>query len=113
MQDIFCKVINGEIPAQVDYRDKDFIVIHDINPQAPVHLLVIPIKHIVNFSECAENDCVLMGRALLLAEKMAKEAGLHGGYRLIVNQGSDGGQVVPHLHLHILGGQPLGPKLVR
>ncbi len=113
MPDIFCKIINGEIPATVEHRDEDFIVLHDINPQAPVHLLIIPLRHIQYFADCAADDCMLMGKALLLAEQMAKMNGLTNGYRLIVNQGPDGGQVVPHLHFHLLGGTHLGPKIVK
>ncbi len=112
MDDIFCKIINGEIPAQTDYRDKDFIVIHDIHPQAPVHLLIIPIKHFTGIEDFTDGTTSILGKALQLADRIAHEKGLQG-YRLIINEGPDGGKVVPHLHIHLLGGKHLGPKIVQ
>ena len=113
IQDIFCKIINGEIKADVVYQDKDFLVINDIQPQAPVHLLVIPKKHFGSLEDFKFKDAELLGKALMIAEKIAKQAGLEKGYRLIINEGEHGGKLVPHLHIHILGGKKLGPKIVR
>lgn len=112
IDDVFCKIISGELSAEVVYKDDEFWVIKDIHPQAPVHLLVIPAKHflkIENFG--SESD--LLGKALLLADKIAHENKLDKGYRLIINEGEDGGKLVPHFHVHLLGGKRLGPKIVR
>lgn len=99
--------------ADVVYKDKDFLVIKDINPQAPVHLLIIPAEHflkIEDFTDGAE----LLGKAFLLADRIAHKQGLgEKGYRLIVNEGEHGGKLVPHFHIHLLGGKRLGPKIVR
>lgn len=114
IQDIFCKIINGEIPADVVWQDDDFLVIKDINPQAPVHLLIIPKKHFEALHNFTEGDASFLGKALLVAEQMAKQTGVHEkGYRLIINEGEHGGKLVPHLHIHLLGGKALGAKIVK
>ena len=115
-EDIFCKIIKGELGHDEDktvIRDDDFMVIHDIHPQAPVHLLIIPVKHFTSLSDFKEEDAGLLGKALIMADKVANKVGLINGYRLIINKGADGGQVVPHLHIHLLGGEKLGPKIVK
>lgn len=114
MSDIFCKIIKGEIGADIIYKDKDFLVMKDINPQANVHLLIIPVKHFNSIKEIKEKDAGMFGRIFLIADKAAKKMGIdEKGYRLILNEGEDGGKVVPHFHMHLLGGKKLGPKMVR
>ena len=109
--DVFCKIVKGELSAEVVYKNDDFWVIKDIHPQAPVHLLVIPVKHFLKIEDFNGEDG-LLGKALLLADKMAHEQGLEKGYRLIINEGEHGGKLVPHFHIHLLGGKRLGPKIV-
>lgn len=112
--DVFCKIINGELKAEKIYEDKDFIVIKDINPQAPVHMLIIPTTHFFDIHEMIEKDQSLFGKAMAVADKVAHDAGLsEKGYRLIINEGEHGGKLVPHLHIHILGGKKLGPKIIK
>ena|SRR3989344_8337178 len=112
--DVFCKIINGELKAETLYRDEDFIVIKDITPQAPVHLLVIPVKHFDDIHDMVESDSSLFGKAMTVVDKVTKDAGLaEKGYRVIINEGEHGGKLVPHFHIHILGGKRLGPKIVK
>lgn len=114
IEDIFCKIIKGEIKADSVYKDEDFWVIKDINPKAPVHLLVVPVKHIDCIGDIGKEDALLLGKGLMLAHKVAVDAGIsEKGYRLIINEGQDGGKLVPHLHIHVLGGKNLGSKLVK
>ena len=112
MDDVFCKIIAGEIKGDFVYRDDDFVVVKDINPEAPVHLLIIPVKHHLNINDFKGKEA-LLGKALLVADKVAHEMKLEKGYRLILNEGEDGGKLVPHLHIHLLGGKKLGPKIVK
>ena len=114
IDDVFCKIIHGEIKSETVYRDDDFWVIHDINPQAPVHLLIIPAKHFTSLEDFMEgNNNGLLGKALVVAHKVAHDIGIaEKGYRLILNEGEYGGKLVPHLHIHLLGGKKLGPKIV-
>ena len=111
--DVFCKIIKGELPSEPVYRDDEIIVIKDNKPNAPVHLLVMPIKHFESLDETKQEDASLLGKMLLVANRVAKEANLEKGYRLVINKGEHGGQLVPHLHLHVLGGKHLGSKLVQ
>lgn len=113
ISDVFCKIIKGELPADPVYQDDDFIVIKDIKPATPVHLLVIPKKHVEKLSDVSESDAGLLGKLFLVAEKVAKQVGLDKGYRLVLNEGEHGGKLVPHLHVHILGGKHLGPKIIK
>lgn len=108
MSCIFCRIAAGEVPAQVVHGDEQAVAFRDINPQAPVHVLVIPREHIPSLAEVGEEHAGLLGHLLLLASRVAREEGLSGGYRLVVNSGRDGGQTVDHLHLHLLGGRGLG-----
>ncbi|MEF3192558.1 MAG: histidine triad nucleotide-binding protein [Campylobacterales bacterium] len=102
---IFCKIAQGEIPSNKEYEDEHTLVFHDIHPQAPVHLLVIPKKHIPSFNEVDDQTLAHMRNAVhLVTRKMGLD---HSGYRLIFNVGRDGGQEVGHLHWHILGGAKL------
>ena len=114
IQDIFCKIIKGELPAEKVYEDDDFLVIKDIKPVAPIHLLIITKKHYDSLYNFKEEDASLLGRALLVAEKVAQQVGIHDkGYRLVINEGVHGGKLVPHFHIHLLGGRPLGPKILK
>ena len=106
---IFCKIRSGEIPSEVLYRDEECFVIRDIEPKAPVHLLVMPNQHITYLRDLAEEHHGTIGAMFAAARKMAaREGTADNGYRLVVNQGDDAGQVVPHLHLHLLAGRHLG-----
>lgn len=109
---IFCKIINREIPSTVVYEDDKVIAFKDINPIAPVHILVIPKKHIETLNHVEEEDKELLGHILVATKKIAEEQGIaETGYRVINNCGNHGGQVVFHLHFHLLGGEPLGTKI--
>jgi histidine triad (HIT) family protein len=106
---IFCKIAQGTIPSKKIYEDDRVLAFHDIEPQAPVHMLVIPKKHIASMNEVEAADAELMGHMLLTAQRIAKEAGLEeSGYRIINNCGKNAGQLVFHIHFHVLGGEKLG-----
>ena len=100
---IFGKIIRGEIPADIIYEDDLSLAFKDINPQAPTHILVIPKQPIPRLSEASDHDTELMGHLLMTVKKVAEIAGLTNGYRVVINNGADGGQTVDHLHCHILG----------
>jgi histidine triad (HIT) family protein len=102
---VFCKIIAGEIPATVVYRDDRLIAIRDIHPVAPTHLLLMPIRHVASLADAESSDDQWIGAMHLAAARLAAEAGLDHGYRLVTNIGPDGGQTVAHLHLHVLGGR--------
>ncbi len=105
---IFCKIVKGELPADFVYQDDEVAVFKDINPVAPVHLLVVPKKHIPSLQDAVEEDQMLLGKLLLTAKKVALEQGIAGsGYRLSLNNGRDAGQAVDHLHIHLLAGRKL------
>jgi histidine triad (HIT) family protein len=104
---IFCRIINREIPAGILYEDDDVLVFPDINPAAPVHLLVITRKHIPSLADMDEADAALVGAMVKVAKRVARDQGLESGYRVTINSGPDGGQLVPHLHMHLLGGRKL------
>jgi len=106
---IFCKIAAGDLPSERVFESPDVLVIRDIRPQAPTHLLVIPRVHVESMDEL--EDVGLGGELLAVARQVACEAGLARGWRLITNIGAEGGQEVPHLHFHVLGGRPLGPML--
>jgi histidine triad (HIT) family protein len=107
MDTIFAKIIRKEVPAQIVYEDDEVLAFKDINPQAPVHILVIPKKEIPQLALAQKEDQTLLGKLLLTAKLVADQAGLTDGYRLIINNGSEGGQTVYHLHVHVLGGRPM------
>lgn len=114
ISDVFCKIVSGELKSNIVWQDDEFIVINDIKPAAPVHMLIIPKRHIGGLSEAGLKDAGLLGKAFLIAEEMAKKAGIADkGYRLILNEGQHGGKLVPHLHLHLIGGKNLGTKIVK
>jgi histidine triad (HIT) family protein len=105
---LFCKIVAGEIPAGVVAEDDDMLAFKDINPQAPTHILVIPKRHIPNTATSAEADEPLIGHLLRMGCRVAAEAGVaESGFRLVLNNGPDSGEAVPHLHLHVLGGRRL------
>ncbi len=108
MKTIFQKIIDHEIPAKLAHEDDLCIALHDVNPQAPVHVLIIPKKPITRIGEATLADQALLGHLLLTAATVAKKLGLaESGYRLVINNGRDGGESVPHLHVHLLGQRPL------
>ena len=104
-ESIFAKIISGEIPAEKIYEDDHCIAINDINPQAPVHVLVIPKKEIAKLSDARDDDQILLGHLMLAAGKVARQLGVDDAFRLIVNNGEGAGQTVFHLHLHIIAGR--------
>jgi histidine triad (HIT) family protein len=109
MKTIFQRIIDREIPAKLAHEDEHCIAIHDIHPQAPVHVLVIPKKPIARVGAATAEDQAVLGHLLLAAGTIAKKLGLEAsGFRLVINHGRDGGETVPHLHVHLLGGRPLG-----
>ncbi|GHV72232.1 histidine triad nucleotide-binding protein [Spirochaetia bacterium] len=106
---IFCKIIAGEIPSKKIFEDDEMLAFHDITPQAPVHFLLIPRKHIRSIMELKKADADLLGRLFFKAQELAKELGCgEKGARFVINCKTDGGQTVDHLHIHILGGRSLG-----
>lgn len=105
---LFCRIIAGEIPAAKVYEDDHAFAFRDINPQAPTHVLLIPKKHIASLNEATEKDHAVLGHLLRVAPQIARQEGLsENGYRVVANVGSDAGQTVWHIHLHILGGRPM------
>ena len=109
---VFCKISNGEIPSEILYQDDQVIAIRDMNPQAPTHLLIIPKAHIPSVNDLTEEQEPLAGHLIKIAFKLAEVEGIaFRGYRLVINCGREGGQEVPHLHLHVLGGQKLSGQM--
>lgn len=105
---LFERIAAGEIPADIVRNDDDVLAIRDINPQAPVHILVIPQRVIPRIGEARDNDATILGKLLLAARDIAKQEGLdETGYRLVINHGPNAGESVPHLHIHLLGGRPM------
>lgn len=102
---IFAKIIAREIPADIVYEDDLCLAFRDISPKAPTHILIIPKKAIVSLADLTPEDETIVGRCVIVASQVAKEQNLDDGYRLVVNCGNDGGQEVPHLHFHLLGGR--------
>jgi histidine triad (HIT) family protein len=109
MDCIFCRIISGEIQSDILYQDEEVIAIRDINPQAPTHFLVLPKSHIASLAQLGADQKPLLGHLVHVANELAKKEGVSDkGYRLVINSGAEAGQEVPHLHLHLLGGRPLG-----
>ncbi len=104
---LFEKIIAREIPAQIIYEDDLCVAFRDINPQAPIHFLVVPKKVIPRIGEAGAEDATLLGHLLLKAGELARQEGLESGFRVTINHGRDGGETVPHLHIHVLGGRPM------
>lgn len=101
---LFCKIAAGQIPAKKVYEDEELLVFHDINPWAPVHVLVIPKQHVATLADTGPEHEALLGRMLALAPKLMRDLGVTNGFRVVVNNGPDGGQEVYHLHMHVMGG---------
>ena len=104
---IFKRIIDGEIPAKLIYQDDQCLAFHDVNPQAPVHVLVIPKKEIASIDALTEVDAGLLGHLYLVIQRLAKDLGLADGYRVVINCGPNAGQSVDHLHFHLLGGRSM------
>ena len=110
---IFCKIINKEIPSQIVYEDEEILAFKDIHPVTPIHILVIPKKHIASIAKIEKEDEALVGKIYTVINKIAEEQGVkEEGFRVIVNCGKNGGQEVMHLHFHLLAGTKLGEKIV-
>jgi histidine triad (HIT) family protein len=105
---LFCKIVEGRIPSKKVHEDDDVLAFHDIHPWAPIHFLLIPKRHIVSMAHVQEADAALLGKMLALVPRLAEQEGCRpypeGGFRLVTNTGADGGQEVPHLHFHVIGG---------
>ena len=109
---IFCQIIAGKIPSDIIYQDEKVVAFRDISPQAPTHLLIIPKRHIPSLTHLTEAELPLIGHMVNVANQLAKKEGIaEKGYRLAINCGEQGGQLVPHLHLHLLGGRRLSGQL--
>jgi histidine triad (HIT) family protein len=104
---IFEKIIAREIPAEIIWEDDDVVAFHDVNPQAPVHVLIVPKRVVPRLANATENDAALLGKLLLVARDLARKLDLSGGYRVVINSGPDAGESVPHLHVHLLGKRAL------
>jgi histidine triad (HIT) family protein len=114
MTTVFSKILAGEIPASFVYRDDRVAAFKDMHPRAPVHILIVPAKEIATVNDVTPEDEALLGHMFVVAKQIAQEQGIAAdGYRLIVNCNAHGGQEVFHLHMHLLGGRPLGPMLAR
>ena len=111
---LFCKIARGDIPSRKVYEDDEIFAFHDINPARPVHLLVIPKRHITSLATVTEADTAVLGRMLAVANQIAVDQGSTDGFRSIINTGRVGGQEVMHVHMHVVGGpDPVGPMLKR
>ncbi|MCX7912249.1 MAG: histidine triad nucleotide-binding protein [Dehalococcoidales bacterium] len=105
---VFCRIIRGEIPSNIIYRDAEVVAFPDINPVTPVHILIVPVKHIPSLAELSDADSPLVGRMVRVANELARRQGIAPkGYRLTINSGADAGQIVYHLHMHLMGGRHL------
>jgi histidine triad (HIT) family protein len=108
MDCVFCKIVAGEIPSDILYQDEEVIAFRDINPRAPTHLLIVSKKHIPSVLHLTDAEAPLIGHMTKVANQLAREYGVaESGYRLVINCGKEGGQLVPHLHMHLLGGRVL------
>jgi histidine triad (HIT) family protein len=108
MSCLFCRIVAGEIPAKIAYQDDALVAFHDVNPQSPVHVLIVPRKHIATLNDVTPDDEALIGRMLARAAALARELGIAArGYRAVFNCNSEAGQSVFHIHLHVLGGRPM------
>ncbi len=106
---LFCKIAAGEIPSTKVYEDEEILAFRDIAPKAPVHILLIPKKHLASLAEAGPEDAALLGKMQLLARQLAEQEGVaESGFRVVANSGPNSGQEVAHLHYHLLGGEPLG-----
>ncbi len=108
MDCIFCKIAAGEIPSKKAYEDESVLAFYDLEPQAPVHILIIPKQHIASCAEITKENSAVVAHIFEVAAKLGKELGLENGYRIVNNCGADGGQTVHHLHFHFMGGRQFG-----
>ena len=109
---IFCKIIAGDIPSDILYRDNDVIAFRDVNPVAPTHILIVPVKHFVTTIDIPDDNISLAGKMIRSANRLANQEGIsENGYRLVINCGKQGGQIVEHLHMHLIGGRQLSSSL--
>jgi histidine triad (HIT) family protein len=109
---IFCRIVSGEVSSDIVYQDKDFLAFRDISPQSPTHVLIVPKTHIASLNELTKGQQEFVGQLIIIARNLAKKEGIaRRGYRLVINSGPEAGQMVPHLHLHIIGGRRLTDKL--
>ena len=112
MDCLFCKIVNKEIPSKIVYEDEEVLAFYDINPLTPIHILVIPKKHIESAIDIKEEDEILIGKIYTVINKIARKLGIdEKGFRVVTNCGDDGGQEVKHLHFHLLAGKKLGTKI--
>ncbi|MFC2068893.1 histidine triad nucleotide-binding protein [Chloroflexota bacterium] len=112
MDCIFCDIITGTMPSNTVYQNDDIIAFRDINPQSPIHIIIIPKRHVSSLVELTDADSSLMGHMIIVANQLAKKEGVaNSGYRLVINCRKQGGQLVPHIHLHLLGGRQLSGVL--
>ncbi|MDO8567109.1 MAG: histidine triad nucleotide-binding protein [Dehalococcoidales bacterium] len=112
MDCIFCQIATGKIPSDILYQDSSVIAFRDISPQSPTHILIIPKKHITSLAQLPDAEAPLIGHMAMIANKLAREQNIaESGYRVVINCGKQGGQLVPHLHMHLLGGRQLSGTL--
>ncbi|MFC1913643.1 histidine triad nucleotide-binding protein [Chloroflexota bacterium] len=112
MDCIFCQIVAGKVPGEIIYQDEEVAAFRDINPQAPLHLLIIPKRHVASLANLSKEETPLAGHMIEVANQLARRKGVsESGYRLVINSGAEGGQLVPHLHLHLLGGRRLSGTL--
>ena len=105
---IFCRIVRGKAPARIIYQDEDVTAFHDLHPRAPTHILIVPNQHISGVAAANAEDGPVLGKLLLVARRLAEQEDVVDGYRLVINNGRQAGQSVFHLHVHLLGGRPLG-----
>ena len=112
MDCVFCQIVAGKLPGDILYQDEEVMAFRDIHPVAPTHVLIIPKRHISSLAQMADEETPLIGKMTQVANQLAREEGIsESGYRLVISSGKDGGQVVPHLHMHLIGGKSLSEKL--
>jgi len=112
MDCVFCQIVAGKIPSETLYQDEEVIAFRDINPLAPTHVLIIPKRHIASLAQLTDDEMPLIGHMARVANQLAREEGVaESGYRLVISSGEQGGQIVPHLHMHLLGGRRLSDRL--
>ncbi|HEU5325783.1 MAG TPA: histidine triad nucleotide-binding protein [Candidatus Limnocylindria bacterium] len=105
---LFCRIVAGDLPSRLAYTDENVVAFHDVNPQAPTHVLIVPRRHVPDIDALTPDDGELLAALFGAVQRVAADAGFEGGYRVVSNVGPDAGQSVPHLHLHVLGGRQMG-----
>ncbi len=107
---IFCQIVSHQLPAEIAYEDSDLMVFKDINPSAPIHLLIVPKRHFDSLNALEEKDSGIMAKMIMMGKKMAEQQNTQNGYRLSINTGREAGQVIFHMHMHLMGGWGSRPK---